>query len=492
MKHLFFNQYRQIFAVLICILSLSACRNQSADNDSRWSSAEKVKIKGEEKAILTDPPLVPPPITRKYATKVIVELEVIEKEMEIMDGVKYNFWTFGGTVPGKFIRVREGDLIEFHLKNREDNKLPHNIDLHAVTGQGGGASSTFTAPGHETIFSFTALNPGLFIYHCATAPVGMHIANGMYGLILVEPKEGLPKVDKEYYVVQGDFYTRGSYGSAGEQPFDMAKALEEKPDYVLFNGRVGALSGDKALTAKVGEKVRLYVGNGGPNLTSSFHVIGEIFDNVHVESGTLVNHNVQTTLIPAGGTAMVEFHCDVKGELILVDHSVFRAFNKGALAILNVDGVENKHVYSGQINDLIYKSEGSAIQTMPREPQKPKKPLTKEEKLVRGGEIFKSTCLACHQADAKGVPNAFPPLANSDYFRGDPTKAISAVVNGLSGKIVVNGKEYNNIMPKQSLSNDDVASVVTYVLNHFGNKGGEISPEEVEKVRQNGNATASK
>lgn len=215
-------------------------------------------IKGEEIAVLTSPPNVPPPITRKYNTKMIVKLEVIEKKMKIAEGVEYTFWTYGGTVPGSFIRVREGDHVEFSLQNNPTSKMPHNIDLHAVTGQGGGAGASFTLPGHESVFSFTAANPGLYVYHCATAPVGMHIANGMYGLILVEPKDGLPKVDREYYVMQGDFYTQGKYGQQGYQPFSMEKAIDEKPTYVVFNGSVNAMTGEKALKANVGETVRLF------------------------------------------------------------------------------------------------------------------------------------------------------------------------------------------------------------------------------------------
>src|SRR6185437_4880018 len=231
-------------------------------------------------AVLTGPPNVPPPLNRNHPAKVIVELEVIEKEMPISEGVTYTYWTVGGTVPGSFIRVRQGDMVEFQLKNHPDDKMPHNIDLHGVTGPGGGAASSFTAPGHESQFTFKALNAGIYVYHCATAPVGMHIANGMYGLILVEPPEGLPKVDHEYYVMQGDFYTLGKYREKGHQGFDMDRAIDERPTYVLFNGREGSLTGDNALKAKVGESVRLFVGNGGPNLISSFHVIGEIFDRV--------------------------------------------------------------------------------------------------------------------------------------------------------------------------------------------------------------------
>jgi nitrite reductase (NO-forming) len=178
------------------------------------------------------------------------------------------------------------------------------------------------------------LHQGVYVYHCATSPVGMHIGNGMYGLMLVEPPAGLRPVDHEYYVMQGDFYTVGKYREKGLQAFDMQKAIDEKPTYVLFNGSEGSLVGDHALTAKVGETIRLFIGNGGPNLVSSFHIIGEIFDRVWFEGGTRQQEHVQTTLIPSGGAAIAEFHTVVPGSFVIVDHSIFRAFNKGALAIL--------------------------------------------------------------------------------------------------------------------------------------------------------------
>ena len=305
-------------------------------------------------AVLTSPPNVPPPTGRTAPAKVIVSLDVVEKDMEISEGVSYTFWTFGGTVPGSFIRVRQGDTVEFHLRNMPDSKMPHNIDLHGVTGPGGGAASSFTAPGHASQFTFKALNAGLYVYHCATAPVGMHIANGMYGLILVEPEEGLPPVDKEFYVVQGDFYTEGAYGEPGLQPFSLEKAIDEHPTYVVFNGSVDALQGDNALTAKAGETIRMFVGNGGPNLVSSFHVIGEIFDKVYTEGGSKYQENVQTTLIPAGGSARVEFKADVPGNFVLVDHSIFRTFHKGSLGILKVEGQKNPDIYTGQQHDIEY------------------------------------------------------------------------------------------------------------------------------------------
>lgn len=443
-------------------------------------------IQGEEAAVLTHAPEVPPPITRKYRTKVIVNLEMKELEKELAPGVRYTFWTFGGDVPGLFIRVREGDLVEFHLHNHPDNKMPHNIDLHSVTGQGGGAAASLTAPGHTSVFSFTVKNPGLFVYHCATAPVGMHIANGMYGLILVEPKEGLPKVDREFYVMQSDFYTKGRYGEEGLQPFDMEKAIQERPDYVVFNGSVGALLNDKALKAKVGERVRMYVGNGGPNMVSSFHVIGEIFDKVYGEGGVKVSQEqVQTTLIPAGGSAMVEFGLDEPATYILVDHSIFRAFNKGALGMLKVTGPENKALYSGKQYDEVYRPEGGAIQTMPGADAATPPPasLSREQLMKRGQRVFTQTCAACHQPDGKGIPGAFPPLAKSDFLMADKQRAIGVLLHGLTGQITVNGTKYNGVMPKLDLQDADIAAALTYIRNSFGNSGEHVTVEEVRAAR---------
>lgn len=435
-----------------------------------------------EEAILTPPPMVPPPITRDHNAKVVVNLETREQVGAIADGVEYVFWSFGETVPGSFIRVKEGDEIEFHLSNHPSSKMPHNIDLHAVTGPGGGAVSSFTAPGHTSTFSFTALNPGLYIYHCATAPVGMHIANGMYGLILVEPKGGLPAVDREYYVVQGDFYTKGEYGEAGLQPFDMKKAIDEDADYVVFNGSVGSTTGEKSLTANVGETVRLYVGNGGPNLVSSFHVIGEIFDTVYVEGGDLKNYNVQTTLIPAGGSAIVEFKVDVPGTFIIVDHSIFRAFNKGALAMLKVEGADDKAIYSGKQADNVYLPEGSAIQTMD-EDYVVAQAKNKEEQIRFGQRVYEANCLACHQANGQGIPSAFPPLAKSDYLNANPLLGVDAIMKGLAGPITVNGTTYDGVMPAMQLSDQDIANVITFVLNSWDNKGGQMSAAEVANRR---------
>ena len=504
------NRMPGIFVIIILSIS-TVLINSCGSNDSD-------EVTGEEHAKLTHAPYVPPPITRTYSTKVIVDLEVRELIKPLSDGVEYVFWTFGGDVPGEFIRVRQGDLIEFHLHNHPSNKLPHNIDLHAVTGPGGGATSSFTAPGHTSVFSFTALNAGLFVYHCATAPVGLHIANGMYGLILVEPREGLPQVDKEFYVMQGEFYTEGAYGEKGLQSFDLKKALAENPDYIVFNGSVGALVGDKSLKADVGDRIRLYIGNGGPNLVSSFHVIGEIFDLVHTEGGTEANqHNVQTTLIPAGGSAIVEFTVNVPGRFILVDHSIFRAFNKGALGMLDVQGEENKKLYSGKQADEIYTGNNSSSQSNINpftgefnsdnnnnegyvskysqgkasiNPQLLKKTTPdentgnkKNDLSSLGKSVYNTTCFACHQSDGKGIPNVFPPLVNSDWLKKNRENVISMVIHGKTGEITVNNQKYNGVMPPQNLSDEQIAAVLTYVYQKFNNINITVHPDEVKKVR---------
>ncbi len=471
-------------AVAITFLFVTSCSDNKEKNIAIDTS--KIAVSGTMDAELTSPPFVPTPIGDRPAKKLIVNMEILEQEGTMSDGVKYNYWTFGGSVPGSFIRTRVGDEVEFTLSNHPDNKLPHNIDLHAVTGPGGGATSSFVAPGHKKTFSFKTLNPGLYVYHCATAPVGMHIANGMYGLILVEPEGGLPKVDKEYYVMQGDFYTKGENGDPGLQAFDMKKAVDEDADYVVFNGKVGSLTGDNAITANVGETVRLYVGNGGPNLVSSFHVIGEIFDKVHIEGGSVINENVQTTLIPAGGASIVEFKVDVPGTFIIVDHSIFRAFNKGALGMLKVKGEENKKLYSGVKQDGIYNPEGGTLQEMPTDNTKKEAPKTNKtlaQKIESGKQIYTKTCFACHQANGEGIANAFPPLASSDFLNADVKRAIGIVLHGKTGEITVNGNKYNSIMTKQTLSDEEIAEVLTYVYNSWGNKKAEVTTKMVSEVK---------
>jgi nitrite reductase (NO-forming) len=335
--------------VIVAAVALSAmvAGTVAAQVKQRWLDADEAPPAKTEKATLLAPPGAPPAIDRTKPARVIVELETTEQKGTLADGVEYTFWTFGGSVPGPMMRVRQGDTVGIRLTNRKDNHLMHSIDLHAMTGPGGGAAVTQVMPGETGAFEWKALNPGLYVYHCATPMIPMHVANGMYGMILVEPQGGMLRADREYYVMQGEFYTTGRTGTQGEQHFAPDKARDERPEYVVFNGRMGALLDKGSLTAKTGELVRLFVGNGGPNLVSSFHVIGEIFDRVYPEAaiGSEPKRNVQTTLIPAGGAAIVEFRVDVPGRFLLVDHSLSRAMDKGALGALVVTGEARPGVF---------------------------------------------------------------------------------------------------------------------------------------------------
>ncbi len=290
---------------------------------------------------------VPPALSASSSSEVAIRLTSKEVLSEIAPGVLLNYWTFDGTVPGPMLRVREGDTVALTLTNDPTSLHMHSIDLHAVTGPGGGATVTDVKPGESKTVRFKALNPGLYIYHCAHPNVANHMAHGMYGLILVEPKEGLSPVDRELYIVQGEFYTAGARGTKGLQVIDAGKMLDGNPEYVVFNGRTGAVSKDR-ISFNTGEKVRMYVGNGGVNLVSSFHVIGEIFDLVYPEGaiGSEPHKNVQSTIVPAGGATIVEFTTEVPGTYILVDHALAR-LDKGAWGTFSVLGEPRPDIFFG-------------------------------------------------------------------------------------------------------------------------------------------------
>jgi nitrite reductase (NO-forming) len=302
--------------------------------------------------IAHDPADIPPPITRHTPEHIVVELETVEVEARLDEHTTYPFWTFNGRVPGPFVRVRVGDTVEVHLKNNENSVMMHNVDFHAVNGPGGGAGATSANPGETHQFTFKALNPGLFVYHCAVPPVAMHISSGMYGLILVEPEEGLKPVDHEFYVMQGELYTEEAFGTAGLLTQSYDKLINERPEYFVFNGHVGALTDHYPLKAKVGETVRIFFGVGGPNFTSSFHVIGEIFDRAY-QLGSVTSppiDNVQSISVPPGSANIVEFKLEVPGRYVLVDHALSRA-ERGLAGYLIVEGDPNTEVFDAPPNE---------------------------------------------------------------------------------------------------------------------------------------------
>jgi nitrite reductase (NO-forming) len=296
--------------------------------------------------ISQSPLAVGKPIGARGPQKLTVNLETTEIVGQLADGTTYKYWTYNNKVPGPFLRVRVGDTVDVNMSNAKDSHMIHSVDFHAVTGPGGGAAVTQAAPGSTKSFTFKALNPGLYVYHCATPMVSQHISNGMYGMILVEPEGGLPKVDREFYVMQGELYTAQRHGTPGENEFSLEKLLDEKPEHLVFNGTHDALTKTHRLEAKVDETVRIFFGVGGPNATSSFHVIGEVFDRVFSQ-GDLTSpplKNIQPTSVAPGGATMVEFKVDVPGRLILVDHALSR-MEKGLVGVMNVVGPENADTF---------------------------------------------------------------------------------------------------------------------------------------------------
>ena len=303
-----------------------------------------------EADISRDPSDLPPPIGKREPQTVRVDLFSVEVEGRLAESTTFGYWTFNGKVPGPFIRVRVGDTIDIHLKNSFDSAMIHSVDFHATTGPGGGAAALQVDPGQEKSMTWKALVPGIFVYHCATPMVSEHIANGMYGLILVEPEDGLPQVDREFYVMQGEVYTDLPYGQHGSAEFSVEKLLGEHPEFFVFNGSVGALTKLHPLRAKVGDIVRIFFGVGGPNFTSSFHVIGEIFDKVYTLGGLQSPplDGIQTVSVAPGGAVITEFKTKVPGNYTLVDHALAR-LERGLVGILSVEGAPNPEIYNGQV-----------------------------------------------------------------------------------------------------------------------------------------------
>ena len=291
---------------------------------------------------------LPPPLTAAGPRHHKVSLKTTEVIGQLENGTSFTYWTYNDRVPGPFVRVRVGDTVEVGMANAADSVMMHNVDFHAVTGPVGGAAATNANPGESKTFTFKALAPGLYVYHCATPMVAQHIANGMYGLILVEPDGGLPAVDHEFYVMQGEIYAEQDQGTPGLLTESLENLLNERPTYYVMNGAFKALTGDNALKAKVGETARIYFGVGGPNKISSFHVIGEIFDKVYRDASltSAPVTDVQTVLVPPGGATVVDLTFEVPGSYIMVDHALSRV-DRGAAGIIEVTGPQNPDIFRG-------------------------------------------------------------------------------------------------------------------------------------------------
>jgi nitrite reductase (NO-forming) len=304
-------------------------------------------------SIVRAPTDLPAPIGARGPQHVRIHLDTVEVQGRLADGTTYRYWTFNGKVPGPMFRVRLGDTVEVSLTNDANSAMNHNVDFHAVTGPHGGGAATEAAPGETKGFAFKALKPGLYVYHCATPSVAMHISNGMFGMILVEPEGGLPKVDHEFYVMQNEIYTEQPFGTAGEASVSYDKILAETPEYYVFNGAVDALTKEHPLKAKVGETVRIFFGVGGPNKTSSFHVIGAIMDKVYDFGGLIARplDAIQTVTVPPGGAAVAEIKFEVPGTYTMLDHAIARA-ERGLKGSILVEGPENLAVFNPHVTTL--------------------------------------------------------------------------------------------------------------------------------------------
>ncbi|KAI8999864.1 Cupredoxin [Gaertneriomyces semiglobifer] len=292
-----------------------------------------------EKAVLTKAPEVPPPITRKHPVRLQVDMTSTVKVMNSSLDTKYEYWTFNDIVPGPFIRARVGDVLEVTFTNLDSNGLGHNIDFHAVTGPGGGAPATYAEEGQTRTAAFKLLYPGLWVYHCAAEPVPVHIANGMYGCILVEPEEGMAPADKEFYVMQSELYATPSDDNPRMLEFDYAAGLDEKPKFVVFNGRVGALT-ENPLKANAGDRVRVYFGNAGPDRHPHGHRSGR--------GCAVPGRGIHTTTVGPGAASIIELDVPVPGNYALVDHAIFR-LDKGCVGFLKVVGDdERKDIYDSR------------------------------------------------------------------------------------------------------------------------------------------------
>ncbi|MFC7074974.1 copper-containing nitrite reductase [Haloarcula halophila] len=336
-------------AVAGCAQAPGAETEQTAERTTPQEPAMTQAKSTDVDRIAADPTDIPGPIDRSEPTTHSIEMTTKEQVAEVEPGVTYTYMTFDGQVPGPMIRVRRGDTVELTVTNEESNSMPHNIDLHAVRGTGGGAEASMVTPGQTKTFRFKATYPGAFIYHCAVPNMDMHISSGMFGMILVEPKDGLPEVDHEFYFGQHELYTKGEAGEEGHHDFDIESMKAEDPTYVLMNGEKYAITPDRygSPSIKTGETARVYFVTGGPNLDSSFHPIGSVWDEVWQQGAIAgpANKFVQTTPVKPGSCAIATLHAEVPGPIKLVDHALSRVARKGMLAIINREGPKNPGVF---------------------------------------------------------------------------------------------------------------------------------------------------
>jgi nitrite reductase (NO-forming) len=327
--------------VLCCLLaaSLPACRErprQAAQRGETPPAAAPADISHGEAPVgsaAQPSPIDPAAPPRSNSHHHRLRIEINHKRLTIAAGVTYDAWTFDGRVPGPVLRVTEGDTVDFTLVNRAP--MPHSLDFHAAEIAPNRAYRNLM-PNDSLSYRFVARVPGAFMYHCGTAPVALHIANGMYGAIIVDPRQGRSPA-REFVFVQSEFYTQTLADSS--RIIDWKKLLGLAPDYVVFNGREAEYA-NHPITVRVGERLRIYVVNAGPNRFSAFHVVGAIFDKVYLD-GSLAHplEGVQTVTVPVGGSAIFEARLVEAGTYPFVSHA-FADATKGAVGMFEAQIAE--------------------------------------------------------------------------------------------------------------------------------------------------------
>jgi nitrite reductase (NO-forming) len=448
----------------------SASPNAAAEAVSPLAMASDKPVAAPRDASL--PPLV-------AGDSVDVEVTVMDDKVTIASGVQYQAWTFGGTVPAPFIHVRQGQTINVTLTNH--GTMQHSVDFHsAITPPS--LDYVDIMPGKSLKFSFVATVPGAFLYHCGTPPVLLHIGNGMYGAIVVDPAIPLPPVDRSYVLVQGEWYTRQVADKLMAGSYD--KMIRMEPDEVVFNG-IAFQYRDHPLQAVAGKRVRLYVVNAGPSLWSAFHVIGAIFDKVYPDGDPAHALNgVSTYSIAPGAGAVFDLVMPEAGDYPFVDHSMAHAV-KGAIGVFAVRSPDGSAAAKPQIVDAVAPA-GSRAAPIP--PAAPSGPYRFDPE--RAASVYASRCAACHQATGTGLPGAFPPLkGNPAVLDADATKQIQVVLHGLQGE-AVDGTSYPTAMPPfgSQLSDADIADAINHERSSWGNQGKPVTADQVKAARAKGPA----
>jgi nitrite reductase (NO-forming) len=419
-----------------------------------------------------------PPLTD--GPSVSVDISSTDRKVEIASGVQYQAWTFGAMVPGPTIHVRQGQTVNVTYTNH--GTMQHSIDFHSALTPPN-LSFAEVDPGKSITFSFVAKVPGAFVYHCGTPPVLLHMANGMYGAIIVDPATPLPPAAESYVIVQSEWYTQQVAGKL--MGADYQKMLDERPDEVVFNG-IAFQYRDHPLPVTPGERVRIYFVNAGPSLWSSFHVIGEIFDAVYPDGDTAhALTGVSTYSVGPGAGAIFDLVIQAPGKYPFVDHSMAH-MTIGAQGILAV-GTPSEIAAK---TPAITSAATPAPNAVPAASAPAAAAATGPYKFdaAQGATLYATHCAACHQAAGTGLPGAFPPLKdNPAVLNPDPAKQISVILHGLHGE-AINGTTYPSAMPPfaASLSDVEIADIANHERTSWGNQAKPITADQVKAARAAG------